>query len=170
MPSICASTDPWKERIHRSTNGRPKSLFQDLQADTICWDCFLRGQTCGGDTGLLQLWHPRSHEPGKVWEGLGKEQLGRFKERAACTGSQSADSLGCSLGACLLAMLCLAFPSLHCPACLPAFRHSVNLLLLSCCLLAGACTATRLQAMSTVLAPFSPNSVGTAGAPFLTRR
>ena len=114
-------------------------LFQELQADAICWELFLRGQTCGSDTvyRLHQLSHPRSHESGKVWEGLGKE-LGRlFRERAACAGSQSADSLGCSLGAllampCLLACLPACLPCLALPPSLafPAFRHSVNLL---CC-------------------------------------
>lgn len=96
----------------------------------------------------------------RVWEGLGHE-LGRlFRERAACAGSQSADSLGCSLGA-LLAMPCP--PSLPCPPCLafPAFRHSVNLLCCWCHALRCDCN-TPASNMSTVLAPFGPNSVGTS--------
>ncbi|KAH8776990.1 hypothetical protein BGZ57DRAFT_359914 [Hyaloscypha finlandica] len=67
---------------------------------------------------------------------------------------------------CLLACLLACLPSLPCPPSLafPAFRHSVNLqpLLLVPC---TVCTATRLQAMSPVLAPFGPNSVATAKAP-----
>jgi hypothetical protein len=60
----------------------------------------------------------------------------------------------------LACLPCFALPSLPCPACLPAFRHSVNLLLLSCCLLAGTMHCNTPASIEYSIGPFRPKFRG----------
>jgi hypothetical protein len=144
-------------------------LFQELQADTICWELFLRGQTCGGDpvlcTGCTSSRTPVATSLGRSGrEGLGKDWADYSESVLPARDRSLRIRSAAALGLCLLAMPCLpafpALPSLPCLPCLSSLRESA-LLLVPC----TVCTATRLQAMSPVLAPFGPNSVATAKAP-----
>jgi len=130
-------------------------LFHEVQADTICWELFLSRSNLRRRDRLYQFSHPRRHESGKVWDTNWadySESVLPARDRSLRIRSAAA------LGLCLP---CLA--RLPCPPCLalPAFRHSVNLLCCWCHALHCDCN-TPASNMSTVLAPFGPNSVGTS--------